>query len=91
MSPSFVTVLDSQAEQWDSDESVFCYLAHEKCGIQVVRERLRLPKAAADDLPEVDSLQDGEGDHICSRVHLDSQTTEGDLGFEKDIQGVPQS
>lgn len=36
----YVTVLDSQAEQYESSESVFCYLAEVMGDIQVVRESL---------------------------------------------------
>lgn len=75
LNSTFVTVLDSQAEQWESDESVFCYLAEDKKAIQVLREKLRLPRDMADHVWEDDSLSLDQDDHVCSRLHLDDQVS----------------
>lgn len=87
--PTFVTVLDSQAEQWESDESVFCYLAEEKDSIQVVRERLVLPRDAIGqkDETETSSLHD-EIDHVCSRAHSENPASMSDAGNAKVIVSV---
>lgn len=73
LTSKFVTVLDSQAEQWESDESVFCYLAEEKGAIQVVREKLRLRIDTTSYGTEAESTL-VEDDHVCSQLHSSDQT-----------------
>lgn len=78
VSADYVTVLDSQAEQWDSNESVFCYLSDEQKDIQVVREKLRLPEVEGTPDVEEDLVRELENDHICSRMHPENQTAGSD-------------
>lgn len=70
----YLTVLDSQAEQWESDESVFCYLAERKDEIQVVRESLKLQRDTRGYGRDGDLVPLDEADHVCSRLHSNEQT-----------------
>jgi hypothetical protein len=74
LTPKYITVLDSQAEQWESDESVFCYLAEEKGAIQVVREKLGLRRDTTSHGTQGESIL-VEDDHVCSQLHSSDQTT----------------
>lgn len=73
LNSEYLTVLDSQAEQWESDESVFCYLAERKDDIQVVREKLRLRSDMSGWPREGDLISLDEDDHVCSRMHSNEQ------------------
>lgn len=73
LTAEYLTVLDSQAEQWESDESVFCYLAERRDEIQVVREYLRLQRDTRGYVKDGDLISLDEDDHVCSRLHSNEQ------------------
>lgn len=79
LSSEFVTVLDTQAEQWALEESVFCYLAEDKTAIQVVRQRLRLPGDIADQMSDEDPMLHNEDKHVCSQFYRDTEAASNDV------------